>query len=124
MGVRDQDFSGDLSNKKALGICWNLREDVFFFKLMLEAVTLTKGAILSMISSIYDPLGSTAPFILKGRRISQGLLNQDIQWESEVSGAVRKDWKNWVTKLKHIEKLHVRRCMKLDNFGKVVNIRL
>ena len=124
MGVRDQDFSGDLSNKKALRICWNLREDVFFFKLMLEAVTLTKGVILSMISSIYDPLGSEALFILKGRRILQGLFNQDIQWESEVSGAVRKDSKNWVTKLKHIEKLHVRRCMKFNNFGKVVNVRL
>ena len=65
MGVRNQDFSGDLSNKKELGICWNLREDVFFFKLMLEAVTLTKGVILSMISSIYDPLGSAALLYLK-----------------------------------------------------------
>ena len=58
-----------------------------------------------MISSIYDPLGSAEPFILKGRRVLQGLFNQDIQWENEVSGAVRKDWKNWVTKLKHIKKL-------------------
>ena len=124
MGVRDQDFSGNLPNKKALGFCWNLREDVFFFKLMLEAVTLTKRVILSMISSIYDPLGSAASFLLKRRRILQALFNQDIQWESEVSGAVRKDWKNWVTKLKQIEKLHVRRCMKVNNFGKVVNVRL
>ena len=103
MGVRDQDFSGNLPNKKALGFCWNLREDVFFFKLMLEAVTLTKRVILSMISSIYDPLGSAASFLLKRRRILQALFNQDIQWESEVSGAIRKDWKNWVTKLKHRE---------------------
>ena len=31
---------------------------------------------------------------------------------------------NWVTKLKHTERLHVRKCMKPDNFGKVVNVSL
>ena len=73
-----------------------------------------------MISSIYDPLGFAAPFILEGKRISQELYNQDLQWDSEVSSFVKKDWKNWITKLRHIEGLHVRRCMKPDNFGKVV----
>ena len=74
-----------------------------------------------MISSIYFPLGFAAPFILEGRRILQELSNQDIQWDSEVSSAVKKDWKTWVTILKHIKKLHVTRCMKPDNFGKLVN---
>ena len=74
-----------------------------------------------MISSIYDSLGFAAPFILEGRRILQGLCNQDIQWDSEVSSSVKKDWKNWVTKLRHIEGFHIRRCMKPDHFGKVVN---
>ena len=80
--------------------------------------------MLSMISSIYDPLGFAAPFILEERRILQELCNQDIQWGSEVSSVVKKDWKNWVTKLKHIERHHVRRCIKPDNFGKVVNVSL
>ena len=78
--------------------------------------------MLSMISSIYDPLGFEALFILGGRRILEGLCNQDIQWDSEGSIVVKKDWRNWVTKLKHIERLYVRRCMKPDNFGKVVNV--
>ena len=102
-----------------MGICWNFREDIFFFNLKLEARTLIKRVMLSMIISIYDPLGFEAPFILEGRRILQGLCNQDIQWDSEGSIVARKDWRNWVTKLKHIERLYVRRCMKHDNFGKV-----
>ena len=73
MGVKDQDLSGDLPNGKALGICWNLREDIFSFKSKLEARTLSKRVMLSMISSIYDPLGFVAPFLLEGRRILQGL---------------------------------------------------
>ena len=79
---------------------------------------------MSMISSIYDPLGFAALFILEGRKILQGLCNQDIEWDSEVSSAKKKDWKNWVTKLRHIEGLHVRRCMKPDNFSKMVNVSL
>ena len=39
MGVKDQDLSGDLPNEKALGICWNLREGIFSFKLKLEVRT-------------------------------------------------------------------------------------
>ena len=101
-------FLGDLPNEKALGICWNLREDIFSFKLRLEARTLTKRVMLSMISSIYDPLGFAAPFILEGRMILQGLCNQGIQWKSEVSSVVKKDWADWVTKLKHIKRLHFR----------------
>ena len=123
MGVKDQDLSGDLPNEKALGICWNLREDIFYLELKLEARTLTNRVMLSIISSIYDPLAFAAPFIVEGRRILQGLCNQDIQWDSKVSSVVKKDWRNWVTKLKHIERLHVR-CMKPDNFGKVVNVSL
>ena len=36
MGAKDQNLS-----EKALGICWNLRQDIFSFKLKLEARTLT-----------------------------------------------------------------------------------
>ena len=60
-----------------------------------------------MISSVYKLFGFAALFILEGKRILQGLYNQDIKWDSVVSGAVKKDWKNWVTKLKHIERLHI-----------------
>ena len=45
----------------------------------------------SMISSIYDPLGFAALFILDGRRILQGLFNQDKQWNSEVGVVVKED---------------------------------
>ena len=119
MGIKDQNLS-----EKALGICWNLRQDIFSFKLKLEARTLTWRVMLSMISSIYNPLGFAALFILEERRILQVLCNQGIQWDSEVSSVVKKDWRNWVTMLKHTEKLHVRRCIKPDNFGKVVNVIL
>ena len=65
MGVKDQDLSGDLPNEKALGICWNLREDISSFKLKLDAGALTKRVMLSTVSSVYVPLGFAAPFIFE-----------------------------------------------------------
>ena len=123
-GMKNQDLYGDLPNEKALGICWNLKDDTFSFKLKLDTRTLTKRVMLSMISSIYDPFGFAAPFILEGRRILQGLCNQSIKWDNEVSSDEKKDRKKWLVKVKHIEQLHVRRCIKPDNFRKVVNVSL
>ena len=124
LGMKNQDLCGDLPNEKALGICWNLKNDTFSFNLKLDTTTLTKRVMVSMISSIYDPLGFAAPFILEGRRILQVLCNQSIKWDNEVTSDVKKDWKKWLVKLKHIEQLHVRRCIKPDNFGKRVNVSL
>ena len=124
MGMKNQDLCGDLPNEKALGICWDLKDDTFSFKLKLDTRTITKRVMLSVISSIYDPLGFAAPFILEGRKILQGLCNQGIKWDNQVSSNVKQDWKKWLVKLKHIEQLHVIRCIKPDNFGKVMNVSL
>ena len=48
---------------KALGICWNTKEDVLTFLPSVANATNTKRGILSVISLIYDPLGFLSPFI-------------------------------------------------------------
>ena len=67
--VKDQDLSGQLPNEKALEICWEIGEDAFTFKIKFDEKPLTKRVMLSVISSIYDPLGFAAPFVLEGRFI-------------------------------------------------------
>ena len=69
------------------------------------------------INSDYNPLGSAAPFVLDGRTILQGICKQNIQWDSGVNSAVKKDWKSWATKLKYVEHLHFKRCIKPNNYG-------
>ena len=39
----------------------------------------TCGGLLSMLSSVYDPLGLGAPFMLKGRQIIQQLCQDKLQ---------------------------------------------
>ena len=53
----------------ALGVLWNIEEDVFKFKVNMKEKPKTRTDMLSTLSSVYDPLGFVAPFILQGKRI-------------------------------------------------------
>ena len=117
-------MSGDLSTDEALGICWNVADDTFSFKIKLDRTSLTKRTMLSMISSIYDPLGFAAPFVLEGRRILQNLCNQNLPWDTEVNDDVKKEWNKFITRLKHVDELYVRRCIRPDDFWKISDISM
>ena len=60
--VKDLDLDYDiLPIERALGVEWCMVSDSFQFKLDLKQQPLTRRGILSMVSSIYDPLGFLAP---------------------------------------------------------------
>ena len=66
-GVKDADpRSGELPVERALGVQWNIDEDIFGFKIAAEGKALTRRGLLSTLSTVYDPFGFVAPFILGG----------------------------------------------------------
>ena len=72
-----------------------------------------------MISSICDPLGFAAPFVLEGRRILQRLCNQNEQWDEIVHQDVQSDRAKWVEEMNQLENFPVSRCIQPVNFGKI-----
>ena len=84
-GVKNKDLCEELPVEKALGMQWNISEDYFFFKIKRNQKLLTKRTMLSIISSIYDPLGFTSPFVLEGRKLLQRLCYQNMQWDEKIS---------------------------------------
>ena len=85
---------------------------------------MAKRVMLSVISSIYNPLGFAAPFVLEGRKILQSLYEQNVQWDVKVCNDVQQSWNKWKRKLKQIEQLGVKRCFKPADFGEVTSISL
>ena len=71
--IKDLDFEDVLPVERALGVQWCLETDSFRFKIQLPEKTLTRCGILSLKSSVYDPLGMVAPVILPARQILQEL---------------------------------------------------
>ena len=102
IGVTDQDLSGQLPNEKAFGICWEIGKDAFTFKIKLDERALTKKVMLSVLSSIYDPLGFAAPFVLERRGNLQSLCEQNVQWDVKSCKDVQESWNKWKRNLKQI----------------------
>ena len=61
---------GNLPEEKALGVKWDTQNDTLGFYIKLADKPLTRCDLLSTLSSVYDPLGLGAPFLLKGDRSS------------------------------------------------------
>ncbi len=62
--------------EQALGLLWDVNQDVFTFTIKLKDKRMTLRGILSMMSSIYDPLGFVAPLLLQAKKDSSGSLHR------------------------------------------------
>ncbi|XP_037391858.1 uncharacterized protein LOC119262748 isoform X1 [Pygocentrus nattereri] len=114
----------DPSIEKVLGIQWNLEDDTFGFKVSVNRKPLTRRGILSTVSSIYDPLGFLAPFVLKGKQILQALCKSGCGWDKVISDAMLNQWKTWLQDTEHLSGLRINRCMKPKGFGTVISAQL
>lgn len=66
--VKNLDFD-KLPVERALGVQWNVASDQFGFSIVIKDRPTTKRDILSIVSSVYDPLGFAAAFILNVKTI-------------------------------------------------------
>ena len=124
-GIKEIGLDCDsLPVERALGIQWCIESDVFQYKIALKGRPCTRRGMLSMISSIYDPLGFLAPVLLEGKRLLQMLCRDKIDWDDPVSDQVRSRWEKWISELLHVGSLSVPRCYKPANFGNVTNVQL
>ena len=123
-GVKNADLIDDFPTEKVLAIQWNIPDDSFTFNIQVNRRPLMKRKMLSIISSIYDPLGLASPFVLEGRQLLQTLCNQYVQCDDDVGPELRKEWKRWEQKLKGDENIYISRCIKPCMFGKIVETSL
>ena len=57
---RDLDYEG-LPIERAIGVQWNVESDRIQFSTVMKDKPLTRRGIVSVVSSLYDPLGFVAP---------------------------------------------------------------
>jgi hypothetical protein len=110
--------------ERALEVHWSVENDSIGFRIVLKDKPLTRRGILSTISSIYDPLGLAAPFLLTGKRLLQQLCNRHIDWDDEINEEDSALWVRWRFQLPLLEQIRVPRCFKPANFGKVISTSL
>ena len=109
----------ELPVERTLGIQWLVETDQFGFKFLLKDKPTTRRGILSVTSSVYDPLGFLAPVILPAKKLLQDLCKLKLCWDDPIGEEELTKWKRWLSDLPELSKIRVERCIKPSDFGEV-----
>ena len=85
---------------------------------------MTRRGLLSIISSVYDPIGFVSPFVLNAKKILQKLCLEKKGLDDEIADADPTEWQKCLQELPRLDQFSIDRCFKLVYFGNVVRIEL
>lgn len=107
-----------------LGIQWSTKDDTFNFNVSLKDLPSTRRGILSVIASLYDPLGFVAPFVLQGKIILQELCRRGIGWDEQLPDELRSRWEEWKNGLQKLKEVTIPRCYHPNAYGEISRTEL
>jgi hypothetical protein len=113
-----------LPSERALGLRWDVELDQFGFQLTVKDEPLTKRGLLSIVSSVFDPLGFVGPYTLRAMMILQELCRQKCGWDDPLPDKQLAEWTNWLNDLNILEQFSVNRCLKPPGFGDHITAQL
>ena len=117
--VKDLDLRRDiLPTQRSLGVHWDIEKDQFTFRVPLSEKPFTRRGVLSIVNSVYDPLGLASPVILEGKLILQQLVfmgkkpnnNGPLGWDDPLPENMIQRWSRWRDAVPNLEKVAFPRC--------------
>ena len=82
--LKGLDFAcDDIPVQRSLGLSWLLKSDAFTYQVSTESKPYTKRGVLSVVNSIYDPLGFVAPATFN-LRIYSFILTAKLFWDTYI----------------------------------------
>ena len=100
-------------SSKYLGVEWDSHNDIIRFSLNLPTYNnMTKRSLLSIISSIYDPMGLISPYTLMGKIIFQKVwsLGPQQSWDAPLPVDLTDMFHNWLTTSQELKQFITNRC--------------
>lgn len=110
---------------RVLGMVWDPSNDVFKYTsnwrkdlipYVLKKQRPTKRIALSVVMSLFDPLGLLGPVLIHGRILMQDLWRNNLDWDSKMGDTEFEKWLLWIDLLPIINKLEIPRCY-FDNIN-------
>ena len=115
-GSREIQLGDSLPSEKALGLGWDTKLDTFSVRAQVKESQLTRRGLLSTLSSVYDPLGFVAPFVLKAKVLLQETCRQNLGWDDPIPVSIQKPWERWRSELGKLTGVQVPRCLIPSSF--------
>lgn len=108
--LKDLDLDVDpLPLQRSLGVGWNLENDSFTFRVGKDAKPFTRRGILSVVNSLYDPLGFAAPVTIQGKALYRELTLEQQDWDEPLPAHREAEWTKWTDSLTALESLQIHR---------------
>ena len=95
---------------RTLGLCWDAETDEFYFTSVSTEKPATKRGILSVLSSLFDPLGFLAPYVLPIKALLQELWRLKGGWDDEIQEQQLTVWQRWLKSLSKLPEVRIARC--------------
>ena len=114
----------ELPSEKALGVFWRVETDTLGFQVTCLEKAASRRGVLSVVSSVYDPLGMVAPFILSGKIIVQELCRLRLGWDDQIPDEILTRWQRWLSSLLHLDSFSIPRCYLPQSFGALSSAQL
>ena len=119
-GVKDLDLDcSSLPAARALGIHWNTEADQFGVQFKRKQREFTQRGLLSVVSSVYDPLGLVCPFVLGAKINFQDECKSGKDWDDPLSPENQVRWTKWLDELPLLGQFKVERCLMPADFGRL-----
>ncbi|OXA55241.1 Pro-Pol polyprotein [Folsomia candida] len=118
--VKSLDFSSGQHVERVLGLFWRHDEDAFTFSLtylkaqsdVLKGGRLpSKREVLSLVMSLYDPLGFLSILTIRAKMIIQKCWTSETGWDDVIPEETREFWRKWLEELQNITKFQLPRCL-------------
>ncbi|KAJ8018203.1 hypothetical protein HOLleu_43941 [Holothuria leucospilota] len=114
----------DMPISRALGVQWSPQTDTLNFEVMLVQKEATRRGLLSVVSSLFDPLGFVSPFVLPAKMLLQDICRKGLGWDEPIDDASLQTWQRWLSELGRLNEWSIKRCMKCDLKAEVVDRQL
>ena len=105
---------------KALGIRWEVENDVFYFSDRTDqnwVTDVTRRKMLSIVASIFDPLGLVNPLIVLGKLTLQQATSRKLSWDQPIPEDLLSRWVEWCRTLRGLSQIRIPRCVKPVEFN-------
>ena len=101
--------SDSMPVQSSLGLLWDIQRDVFVYKFMDSGKPITKRGVLSVVHSLFDPMGFLAPVIIVGKLILREITDYKCDWDEPIPVKIQSRWSKWITSLQNLEEVSINR---------------
>ena len=107
--------------ERTLGLHWNPESDVLCFHLSQSTAWRLEGDLtgaskreaLSIMMSLFDPLGFLLPFAIRARTLLQTIWRSGVGWDIPLPPKILAPWSEWCRELHEVGQFSVPRCYSL-----------